>query len=208
MPDEEVTNTTPTESNAYDITKFTKAPFVAAYNGTILGGTEGPISITPEIEYEDITCNQAAGKAIARIIKSIKYRITGTFKEVDTVIGAVFGLQNITADMIGKDILASGGSLVLTAIGTGNTKVYTFGKVTSRVTKYDLDGENIHGVEVEFETAETGDANGNILTVTGVAAGLGSISGGTSGGTSGGSSGGESGGSSGGESGGASGGGE
>ena len=200
------------ESAAYDITNFTKAPFACSYNGTVLGGTEGPISITPEIEYEDITCNQAAGKAIARIIKSIKYRITATFKEVDVVTGAVFGLQNITADMIGKDILASGGELVLTAIGTGNTKVYTFHKVTSRVTKYDLDGENIHGIEVEFESTETGDANGKILTVTGVAAGLGSISGGTSGGSSGGSSGGESGGASGGasggESGGASGGGE
>lgn len=206
MPDEETpatpATTTVTEDNAYDISKFTKAPFVAAYNGTILGGTEGPISITPKIEYEDITCNQAAGKAIARIIKSIKYLITATFKEVDVVAGAVFGLQNITTDMIGKDILASGGSLVLTAIGTGNTKVYTFGKVSSRVTKYDLDGENIHGVEVEFETAETGDANGNILTVTGVAAGLGSISGSASGGESGGASGGASGGETGGETGG------
>lgn len=189
------------ESAAYDITNFTKAPFACAYNGTVLGGTEGPISINPEIEYEDITCNQAGGKAIARIIKSIKYRITGTFKEVDVVSNAVFGLQNITADMIGKDILASGGSLVLTAIGTGNTKVYTFPKVSSKITKYDLDGENIHGVEVEFETAETGDANGNILTVTGVAAGLGSISGSSSGSGSG-NSGGSSGGASGGESGG------
>lgn len=163
------------ESAAYNITNFTKAPFACSYNGTVLGGTEGPISINPEIEYEDITCNQAGGKAVARIIKSIKYRVTGAFKEVDVVAGAVFGLQNITADMIGKDILASGGELVLTAIGTGNTKVYTFHKVTSRVTKYNLDGENIHGIEVEFESTETGDANGKILTVTGVAAGLGSI---------------------------------
>ena len=68
--------TTVTEDNAYDISKFTKAPFVASYGNTILGGTEGPISINPEFEYEDISCNQAGGQAIVRILKSIKYRIS------------------------------------------------------------------------------------------------------------------------------------
>ena len=71
--------TTVTEDNAYDISKFTKAPFVASYGGTILGGTEGPISITPEFEYEDVSCNQAGGQSIVKILKSIKYRISGTF---------------------------------------------------------------------------------------------------------------------------------
>lgn len=158
-----------TEAESYDISKFIDTPFVVEFDGGILGATEGPPSIKPEITTEDVTCNQAQGRVLKRVIKKITYTITAKFMQPETVLAKAFGLSTITKETLGTDLLAQAKVLTLSAIGTSN-QVFTFHSATAAVTNYDLDGEKIHGVEVEFKTTDTGDAEGRILTV-GTAAG-------------------------------------
>ena len=154
-----------TEAESYDITKFIDTPFAVSFAGEILGGTEGPPSIKPEIVTEDISCNQAQGRVLKRTIKKITYTITAKFKQPETVLAKVFGLQNVTTEMLGTDLLAQAGELVLAAIGTSN-QVFTFHSATAIVTGYEPDGEKLHTVDVEFKTTEAGDKDGKILTVS------------------------------------------
>lgn len=158
-----------TEAESFDITKFIDTPFAVSFDGVILGGTEGPPSIKPEYTFEDITCNQAQGRTVKRVIKKIAYVITAKFMQPETVLAKAFGLQTITKEQLGKDILEEAKVLELSAIGTSN-QVFTFHSVIATVTSYDLDGEKIHGVEIEFRTTDTGNADGKILTVGTVSA--------------------------------------
>ena len=153
-----------TEAESFDVTKFIDTPFAVSFGGEILGGTEGPPSIKPEYTFEDITCNQAQGRTVKRVLKKVIYVITAKFMQPETVLAKAFGLQSITKDMLGKDILAEAQELVLAAIGTSNT-VYTFHSAIATVTGYDLDGEKIHGVDIEFRTTDSGNKEGKILTV-------------------------------------------
>ena len=153
-----------TESAAFDITKFVDTPFAVSFGGTVLGGTEGPPSVKPEVVTEDISCNQAPGRVLKRTIKKISYTITAKFKQPETVMAAVFGLTNVTTADLGKDLLAEAKELVMTAIGASN-QVFIFHACTAMVTTYELDGEKNHTIDVEFKTTETGDAEGRILTV-------------------------------------------
>ena len=88
----------------------------------------------------------------------------------DTVLTEVLGLgANITKDIVGKNLYEDAKPLVLSAIGAN--MVLTFHAVIGRVTKYDIDGENWHGVEIEFETTECGDEEGKIYTFSNAAPG-------------------------------------
>ena len=158
----------PTEAESYSFAAFAHFPCAVKFGEKILGGTNGPVSITPEIEEEEVTCNQAKGKAIAKWVKKFKYRISATFMEPDNVLNEVFGLgANITKDIVGKNLYADAKTLVLSAIGAN--MVLTFHSAVGKVTKYDIDGENWHGVEIEFETTECGDAEGKIYTFSNAA---------------------------------------
>ena len=160
----------PTEAESYSFAAFAHFPCAVKLGDTILGGTNGPVSITPEIEDEEVACNQKKGKAIAKWIKKFKFRISATFMQPDTVLTEVLGLgANITKDIVGKNLYEDAKPLVLSAIGAN--MVLTFHAVIGRVTKYDIDGENWHGVEIEFETTECGDEDGKIYTFSNAAPG-------------------------------------
>ena len=158
------------EAESFDVTKFIDTPFAVSFGGEVLGGTEGAPSIKPEYTFEEISCNQAQGRTVKKIIKKVVYVITAKFLQPETVLAKAFGLQSITKDMLGKDILDEAKELVLAAIGSSNT-VYTFHSAIATVTSYDLDGEKLHGVEVEFRTTDTGDKDGKILSVSTATAG-------------------------------------
>lgn len=154
------------ESTAYDVTKFVKFPVAVEFDSVVLGGTDGPPSIKPEITTEEVTCNQAGGKVLKKLITKIVYKITAKFKQPETVLAKVFGLTGtISTALLGTDLLATAKELKLSAIGTSNF-VFDFKKATAKVTNYDMDGEKLHSVEVEFETTEAGDDTGTILIVS------------------------------------------
>lgn len=155
------------ENATYDVTKFVRTPFAVEFGGVMLGGTEGPVNIKPKITTEDVTCNQAGGKIIKRIITGIKYTITAKFKQPETVLQEMFSLSGtITKDMLGVDLYTQAKELKLSAIGASNV-VYDFKAAIGMLTNYDLDGEKVHQVEIEFETTEYGDDTGTILVVAG-----------------------------------------
>ena len=47
----------------------------------------------------------------------------------------------------------------------------TLSGLLQREISFDLDGEKVHGVDIEFRTTDAGDADGKILTVGTVAEG-------------------------------------
>lgn len=157
------------ESTAYDATKFVKTAFAVEFDSVVLGGTDGPVNIKPEITTEEVTCNQAGGKVLKKLITKIVYKITAKFKQPDTVLAKVFGLTGtISTALLGTDLLSNAKELKLSAIGSSNI-VYDFKAAVAKVTNYDLDGEKLHSVEIEFETTEAGGADGTILVVTNTA---------------------------------------
>ncbi len=154
------------ENTSYDITKFERTAYAVEFDGVVLGGTDGAVSIKPEVTTEDVTCNQAGGNALKRLITGIKYTISAKFKQPETVLAKIFGLSGtISTGDLGTDLFSKAAELKLSAIGTSNM-VYDFKAVVAKINSYDLDGEKIHAVEIEFETLPKGDLDGKILVVS------------------------------------------
>lgn len=160
-----------TPTTVYDVTKFTKNPMAVEFKGTLLGGTDGPVKITPEIETEPVTCNQAGGKSVILRIKSLNYKVTATFKEVSTVFAKVFGFHaaNIGKDVVGSDLYAQSGALVLSEVEDDEKKtggiVMTFSNMVGKITAYTPDGEGEGTVEAEFDVVPTAET---YLTISGI----------------------------------------
>lgn len=147
----------------YNAANFKEAPYAVSYGGAACGGTDGPPTLKVEYKTKDVTCNQAQGRILKKVVLGINYQVTAKFVEPNAALANVFGLTGeITTADLGKDLYAEAKVLELQEIG-GTDKI-TLHAATATVSDYSLDGENLHSVSITFDSTENGDASGKIFT--------------------------------------------
>lgn len=106
-----------------DETGFTFTDSVIG-NGGFLGATEGGVEFTPEISTEDVTADQTGDIALTTIIKSTKYSLKTTMKELSQE-----RMELLFGGLVGE---------TFTPGAVGATKVIGFGtsKVGTNVSSY------------------------------------------------------------------------
>jgi|GEM_PF-1880842 hypothetical protein len=145
--------------NGYNAENFRMKPCAVSFGGTILGGTDGPVTITEEVEYYESKCNQAGNMVLAKRVIAIKTTIKAKFKEITTALKAVMGdAMQLDTSIIGKNIFEDGKELLLSEIGEGSTLVHEFPKaIALKDTNYEINGIEEHGIELTFEAIASAD---------------------------------------------------
>lgn len=125
-------------------TDFTFTDSVLGFGG-FLGATEGGVEITPEIETEDITSDQTGTIPLTTIIKSTKYSVKTTMKELTEE-----RMELLFGQLVGESFLPAGvGSSKIIGLGTSkvgsNVSAYLGELILKPVSKEATDhSENIH----------------------------------------------------------------
>lgn len=153
----------------YDASAFKINPGAVSFGDTGLGGTSGPVTITPDAEYLDSTCNQAGNQVLARRLLRINYTISAEFKEVAKILPLLTDVNgDVTLDDIGQDEFANAKELRIAEIG-GDT-VHVFPKaIIQRDYSYPISGTEEHAISLNFYAIP--DATGLIYSVEAISAG-------------------------------------
>ena len=156
-------------SEFFNPANFCNKPCVVSYNGVVLGGTDGAVTLSREDETREISCNQSGGDAVQKITTMIKVTVSARFKEINKALEVLLEDNRISSDEIGNDLLADSckHTLVLSEIGEGGRVITVNQAVVNRSFSYDIDGENDHGIEITFEASvnTASDSGLDILTV-------------------------------------------
>jgi len=146
-----------TEAQSFDVTKFSRIPCAIKFGNVILGGTDGPVEIKPVIESDDVTCNQARGRTIKKLVKKAHWEVTAKFKQPATVLPLIFGMDPTELkDLIGTDLYASAKTLDMVGIvKTGETAIGPWSvPAIATCDSFSWDGEADSTVSVKFETCD------------------------------------------------------
>lgn len=153
----------------YDKSNFKMNPAAVTYGDIKLGGTDGPVSISQEISYYEVKCNQAGDQVLGKVITGVKVTVKATFKEITKALGAVIGsAKKVNSSLVGADIFEDAKVLQLAEIG--GTDTYRFpAAVALKDMSYDMNGVEQTGIEISFECIA--DSTGLIWEVTQSSAG-------------------------------------
>lgn len=153
----------------YDVNSFKMNPAAVTFGTTALGGTSGPVTITPEVEYYDSTCNQAGNQVLAKRITKISYMINAEFKEVDKILPLLVDENDeVNISEIGKNVFTDAKELRLAEIG-GN-KVHVFPKaIVLKDYNYPINGVEEHAIPLNFQAIP--DTDGAIYYIEEISGG-------------------------------------
>jgi hypothetical protein len=147
---------------------FKIGPSIVAYKGTLLGGTKGGVKISIDTDTYEVTCDQSYGQPVRKIPLSVKINITMTMLEVEKGLEQLLSEDKLSNVLIGSDLLANGGELLLTPINSNDATGYRFPNAILDInSNVDLFATELHSVTLKF-TAEA-DANGTFLQKVNVA---------------------------------------
>ncbi|MBN2640964.1 MAG: hypothetical protein JXR78_04885 [Victivallales bacterium] len=147
---------------------FKIGPSIVAYKGTLLGGTKGGVKISIDTDTYEVTCDQSYGQPVRKIPLSVKIVITMTMLEVDKGLEQLLSEDKLSNALLGSDLLANGGELLLTPINSNDSTGYRFPNAVLDVnSNVDLFATELHSVTLKF-TAEA-DVNGTFLQKVNVA---------------------------------------
>ncbi|UDQ98944.1 hypothetical protein AAEX28_02375 [Lentisphaerota bacterium WC36G] len=136
----------------YNEEEFCNCPASVAFCGVQLGGTDGAVSMDVKYEYKEVKCNQSQGNVIKKIVTKATMTVVAKFMQIDKALTLLLDEnKKITGAVIGTDVLAGNGDdLVLSEIG--GTRIHNCKRMkVIKDYKYDVDGENDHGIELTFE---------------------------------------------------------
>jgi len=105
---------------------FKIGPCVVTYKGAQLGATSGGIKLNVNMDTVDIKCDQSYGQPVKRVVTAIKLSVTMTMLEVDSNLSLLLSDGKITSAVIGTNLLANGGVLLLTPVDTTDKVSYQF----------------------------------------------------------------------------------
>lgn len=113
------------EETIYDANDIVLSPCIIQYGDTVLGTTDGAVTIQCQIEYNTSICSKSASAmTTSKRIKNLGYAIEARFVDVAAVRQLILGGNTVTTAEIGKNIYAAPQLLKLTEIG--GTVVQTF----------------------------------------------------------------------------------
>ena len=147
---------------------FSSRPCAVTFNSKVLGGTDGPVNISCEEETQEISCNQARGAVLQKIVTRITVTVKARFKEINNALGVLLENNSVSSKDLGTDRLnpAKAKTLVLSEIG--GSRIITLPKAfIEKSFNYELDGEQDHGVELTFTAVSVpGKAAQDLLKVS------------------------------------------
>ena len=148
-----------------DPEKIRTGPCVVTYKGTELGATQGGVKIAVDMDTVDIKCDQSYGQPVKRIVTAVKLAVTMTLLQIDTNIDLLLDAGKITAAVLGSDLLAKGGVLLLTPVDAPAAGSYRFpNAVLEPGSDYALTETGAHTIQVKFTAWP--DAGGVFLEKT------------------------------------------
>lgn len=93
-------------------------PCIVQYGASLLGASDGPVTIQCQIEYNKSICSKSANTMTAsKRIKNLGYVIQAKFADVAATRLLILGGSEVTTAEIGKNIYAAPQVLKLTEVG-------------------------------------------------------------------------------------------